>query len=155
MYHRSPGGKRFKKQEAASDRAPQRGPSAGPRGKHPLTRGLCDKNRFRETRPREAREEMQTTGRDVSCCVFGWERLQSGRCSSWALQQVSTRPWGSELSGRKGWAGCLAPSQEGTRSETVACPSSHSGGRAPPPPRVPPLCSPHPASAPCPPRAHL
>lgn len=41
---------------------PQRGP-AGPRGKHPLTQeGSGDKNRFRETRPTEAREEMQTTG---------------------------------------------------------------------------------------------
>lgn len=88
---------------------PQRGP-AGPRGKHPLTQeGSGDKDRFRETRPTEAREEMQI-GEDVSGCVFGWERLQQDTAAGHSSKFPRGRGVRSSAGGR-GWAGRLAASQ--------------------------------------------
>lgn len=143
---------------------PQRGP-AGPRGKHPLTQeGSGDKNRFRETRPTEAREEMQIRGRCELLCV--WLGEAAARRSCRALKQVSTCRGGPELSGRKGvgWvpgtftgagAGLSDPPHPFRPQWEARSPSCTPGRVSPAAPQVPPLPPPHRAPAPALLRAHL
>lgn len=92
-------------------------------------------------------------GENESRCVFGWERLQRDAAAGHSSKFPRGRG-GPELSGRKGvgWVPGTFPAAGGrTERPCPPRPATVGGWVSPATPRVPPLHSPHPASAPCPP----